>query len=111
MVRVPRIALGTPDWQTCTLLLRYTRIGNYPLPALAAGWLFGNPIGNCVLRSRIKNRRLFEQNGRLDGFRTRIPRLEGPGSCAVRRQGVIRAGAITSQQIKHCRFLARALKN
>jgi hypothetical protein len=49
------------------------------------------------LRSRIKNRRLFEQNGRLDGIRTRIPQLEGPGSCAVRRQGVIRAGAVTSQ--------------
>ena len=46
MVRVPRIALGTPDWQTGALLLRHERMDKLdPCRTLAAGWLIGDPIG------------------------------------------------------------------
>lgn len=58
-----------------------------PCRTWAAGWLHTDPRGQSGFRSRIKNRRFLKENGRLDGSRTRIPRLERPGSWTVRRQG------------------------
>ena len=51
-----------------------------PCRTWAAGWLHSDPIGQSELRSRIENRRFLKENGRPDGTRTRIPRLERPGS-------------------------------
>ena len=88
MVRAPGIAPGTADWQTATLLLRHARTWKLgPCRAWAAGWLHTDPIGQSGLRSRIENRRFLKENGRPDGSRTRIPRLERPGSLTVRQGG------------------------
>src|SRR3989304_4294559 len=51
-----------------------------PCRTWAAGWLHRDPIGRSGLQSRIENRRFLKENGRPDGSRTRIPRLERPGS-------------------------------
>ena len=81
LVRAPGIAPGTADWRTATLLLRHARTCKLgPCRAWAAGWLHTDPRGQSGLRSRIENRRFLKENGRPDGSRTRIPRLERPGS-------------------------------
>ena len=93
VVRSGRLALPIPDWQTGALLLRHERMKLGPCRASAAGWLHSDPIGQSELRSRIENRRFLKENGRPDGIRTRIPRLERPESSLLDDKA---DGALTS---------------
>jgi hypothetical protein len=118
-VRLGRLALPTPAWQTGTLLLRYRRVleidpcwlwppaGSWEIrqgpvwPGLGsrtgtASKMKGDgnpsPKKGAHRRHRPSACGATRQNGRLDGIRTRIPRLERPGSWTLRRQGGRTAG-------------------
>src|SRR5687767_4310606 len=75
---LPHSRLRTGGPARCSYATNACKLG--PCRAWAAGWLHTDPRGQSGLRPRIENRRFLKENGRPDGIRTRIPRLERPGS-------------------------------
>ena len=76
MVRAPRIAPGTADWQTAALLLRHTRNQISPCRLWLPASFRKDPMGQKRTPVSDQQPALPIGNGRLDGIRTRITGLK-----------------------------------